>query len=193
VSAPGAPIVVRHAAVGELADAGAVVAEAYLHDLVVSAGYVAQLRDAAGRAEHSLVLVAVLDEVSGRDPLVGRGGEVLGSITYVRGGTPMAQRAAEGECELRMLGVSPAARGLGVAAALIAACLDMAAHEGVHRVVLSTQPQMAAARRLYVRFGFSRRPEMDWRPEPGVELLGYDLVLPDPPVRRPGPDGAARP
>lgn len=56
-------------------------------------------------------------------------------------------------------------------------CLERARAAGVSSVVLSTQPQMRAAHRLYERLGFSRDPDLDWTPERGVELLGYRLVL----------------
>jgi hypothetical protein len=36
---------------------------------------------------------------------------------------------------------------------------------------------MTTAHRLYERFGFTRLPERDWRPEPGVELLVYSREL----------------
>jgi hypothetical protein len=45
---------------------------------------------------------------------------------------------------------------------------------------LSTQRQMAAAGRLYLRLGFVRTPELDWTPEPGVDLVTYALELTPP-------------
>jgi hypothetical protein len=36
---------------------------------------------------------------------------------------------------------------------------------------------MAAAGRLYLRLGFVRTPERDWNPEPGVDLITYELQL----------------
>jgi len=76
-----------------------------------------------------------------------------------------------------MLGVLPGARGAGVAEALVRWCLDTARADGARRVLLSTQVQMNAAQRLYARLGFVRRPDLDWTPEPGVELLGLELDL----------------
>ena len=160
-----APFVIRVAEPAEVTLAGEVVAGAYLNDLTVSAGYVDFLRDAATRAREAVLLVAVDDTV------------VLGSVTYAIGGTPLAQRAAAHEAELRMLGVGPAYRGRGVAEALVAACIDRARRDGVRRIVLSTQPEMLAAQRLYSRLGFVRQPVLDWVPEPNVELLGYAFVV----------------
>ena len=160
-----APFVIRVARPPDVALAGDVVAGAYLNDLSVSDGYVEFLRDAATRAREAVLLVAM------------DGGLLLGSVTYALGGTPLAQRAGADEAELRMLGVSPAARGRGVATALVRECIDRARRDGARRIVLSTQPEMLAAQRLYQRLGFARRPDLDWLPEPAVILLGYELVL----------------
>ena len=159
------PFVVRAAQPADLVLVGDGVVAAYLNDLTVSAGYVEHLRDAATRAREAVLLVAV-------DGVV-----VLGSVTYALGGTPLAQRAGADEAELRMLGVAPAARGRGVATALVRECIDRARRDGARRIVLSTQHEMLTAQRLYQRLGFARRPDLDWVPEPGVTLLGYALVL----------------
>jgi ribosomal protein S18 acetylase RimI-like enzyme len=44
-------------------------------------------------------------------------------------------------------------------------------------MVISTDPRMTAAHRLYERLGFARLPERDWSPEPGVDLLVYSHEL----------------
>jgi hypothetical protein len=36
---------------------------------------------------------------------------------------------------------------------------------------------MVAAHRLYERLGFTRLPERDWSPLPGVHLMAYGLEL----------------
>lgn len=163
--ASSAPIEIRVARPADVRDAGDVVAHAYQVDLVVSDSYLRQLRDSATRAAHAVLLVAV------------DGDTVVGTITWARGGTLLAQRAGPDEAELRMLGVAPAARGRGVAEALVQACLEQARAAGATGVVLSTQTQMAAAQRLYERLGFERRVERDWVPEPGVQLLAYSRAL----------------
>ena len=179
MSAPPAPVVVRPARPDELAAAGEVVASAYLHDVEISATYQAHLRDAASRSGPALVLVAVGADDGGSDGGSDGGGdgEVLGTVTWAAGGSPLAQRAGPGEVELRMLGVAPSARGRGIGEALVLDSLERARSAGAHRVVLSTQPQMRAAHRLYERLGFVRAPDLDWTPEAGVELLGYCLAL----------------
>jgi ribosomal protein S18 acetylase RimI-like enzyme len=76
-----------------------------------------------------------------------------------------------------MLVVDPAVRGRGVGDLLVGACLDRARAAGKRRMVLSTDPRMGAAHRLYERLGFTRLTERDWSPLPGVNLLAYVLEL----------------
>lgn len=168
---------VRAARPEDLASAGAVVADAYRADGVGGDGdYLEEVADAGGRAEDGEVLVALDDD-----------GRVLGSVTYTRHGTPLAELSRPGEAEFRMLGVAPEARGRGVGEALVNACIDRARQDRAAALVLCTQDVSAAAHRLYVRLGFDRRPDLDWTPLPGVDLRGYALPL-TPPDR----DAAAR-
>lgn len=81
------------------------------------------------------------------------------------------------EAEIRALAVLPEARGIGIGQALLAAVMTRAAAIGVRRLVLLTQPEMKAAHYLYEKAGFSRLPERDWSPEPGVTLLAYSRFL----------------
>jgi ribosomal protein S18 acetylase RimI-like enzyme len=160
---------VRRARGEELAAAGEVVAAAYLSDLKVSDWYAGRLRDAASRAEHAAVLVAV-DTADG---------SVLGSLTYAPAGNRYAQLASPGECEIRMLGVRPDVRGRGIGELLVRAAMAQGVADGANRMVLSTQPEMRSAHRLYERLGFTRRPDLDWVPEQDrtVQLIGYECTL----------------
>jgi ribosomal protein S18 acetylase RimI-like enzyme len=155
---------VRPARPAELAAAGEVVAAAYLSDLRVNPWYADRLRDAASRAELATLLVAVDADQT-----------VLGSLTYARGGNRYAQLASNDECEIRMLGVHPDARGRGVGELLVRAAMARGSADGAVRMVLSTQTEMKAAQRLYERLGFRRRPDLDWVPEQDrtVQLIGY--------------------
>ncbi|HEX5510529.1 MAG TPA: GNAT family N-acetyltransferase, partial [Actinomycetales bacterium] len=159
-----ATISVRQARPEELTAAGAVVAQAYLVDGHDEESYLPVLADAASRAEDGEVLVAV-----------DGAGEVLGSVTFATPPSPLAELARIDEAEFRMLGVSPTARGRGVGTALVQACLDRAKALGKSGIVISTEPDMRAAHRIYERFGFVRDPERDWRPLPDVPLLAYQL------------------
>lgn len=163
-------VLVRPAREDELVAAGECVRAAYAAEGLADAAYQAVLADARGRAaaQGAEVLVAVDD------------GRLVGTVTFVLPGSPWSELARPGEAEFRMLGVSPAARGRGVAEALVRACLGRAAEAGARRVVLCSQPAMTAAHRLYARAGFVRAPELDWTAPAEVELLGFALDLPRP-------------
>ncbi|WP_327343617.1 GNAT family N-acetyltransferase [Streptomyces europaeiscabiei] len=166
-------ITIRHVAPDEYASLGEITAQAYLGDGLLDFGesdvYLGELRDVAKRAAEADVLVALAD------------GRVLGGVTFVPAGGPMADIAAAGEAEIRMLAVAPEARGRGVGEALVRACVERARTvEGCVRVVLSTQRTMRAAHRIYERLGFTRTPERDWNPLPDVfdiSLITYELTL----------------
>ncbi|MDQ1713686.1 MAG: hypothetical protein QOE45_3136 [Frankiaceae bacterium] len=123
------------------------------------------MRDVAHRAAHAEVLVAT--DV----------GRVLGSVTNVPDGGPYGEIAERGEAEFRMLAVDPAAQGRGVGEALVRAVVEDARRRGRRRVVLSSGTWMAAAHRIYGRLGFTRLPERDWTPVPGIALRAYALDL----------------
>jgi predicted N-acetyltransferase YhbS len=127
--------------------------------------YAPSLRDVARRAAHAEVLVAE-DE-----------GIVVGAVTFVPGGGPYAEFDDTDAVGVRHLAVDPGAQGRGVGRALMDECLDRARKDGKRRVVLHTQPFMHAAIELYLRLGFVRAPERDFRPAPAVDLKGYVLDL----------------
>jgi ribosomal protein S18 acetylase RimI-like enzyme len=109
------------------------------------------LLDGRSRIEDATVFVAVAD------------GAVVGTVTLGRPGTRFANVAQAGEAEVRMLAVDEAARGRGIARLLMDACEGLARDDGLAAVVLSTEPDMLAAHRLYQRRGYVRQPERDWR------------------------------
>ncbi|NHC24227.1 GNAT family N-acetyltransferase [Nocardioides sp. IC4_145] len=160
-------MLLRRASPAELGPAGDVTVAAYA-DFVLGPDdpYVARLRDAARRDREAELWVAVDDGIAGS-------GAVLGTVTVCPPGSPWREVAREGEGELRMLAVSPAAQGRGVGAALLDLVVERFRREGAHAVVLSSLPQMAAAHRLYTRAGFTRMPERDHSPAPHVQLLAF--------------------
>ena len=106
-------------------------------------------------------------------------GRILGSVTFVPGPGPQAENDDPQAATIRMLGVAPEARGKGIGAALVGACVQRAHALGRRRVLLVTRESMQAAHRIYQRAGFRRAPELDWRPDdaPDLLLLGYVLEL----------------
>jgi ribosomal protein S18 acetylase RimI-like enzyme len=127
--------------------------------------YQRELRDVAGRAERAELLVA-------RD-----GDAVVGSVALVLAGEFGEITDSDDEAAFRMLVVDAAVRGRGVGELLVRECLARARAAGKRRMVLSTDPSMRAAHRLYERLGFRRLPERDWSPLPGVDLMAYGLEL----------------
>lgn len=158
-------ITIRPARPADLPAVGAITVEAYHASGMIDStteGYAVHLADAESRHAQAELLVAV----SSSD-------EVLGSVTIVRPGTEWAEISRPGELEFRMLSVSPAARGKGVGEALTRAVLDRARSLGLARVVMSSSEKMTSAHRIYERLGFTRLPERDWTPLPGVDLVAY--------------------
>jgi ribosomal protein S18 acetylase RimI-like enzyme len=141
--------------------------------------YDEHLRDVATRAGEGELLVAVDSDDT-----------VLGAVTYVLPGSAFAEVSRQGEAEFRMLAVAPAAQGRGVGELLARACVARAEEQGCQAVVICVRDIGAAARRMYDRIGFSRIPERDWSPYPGVSLLALRLDLSDPEARTP-PSGQA--
>ncbi|WP_329337316.1 GNAT family N-acetyltransferase [Streptomyces sp. NBC_01352] len=166
-------LMIRQATPDDYEPLGDITAEAYLQDGLLDFGesdeYLGELKDVAKRASAADVLVAVERE------------RVLGGVTFVPSGGPMADIARPGEAEIRMLAVSRAARGRGTGEALVRACIDRArSTEGCTAVVLSTQRTMHSAHRIYERLGFARTPGRDWNPIPDLDditLLTYELTL----------------
>ena len=139
-----------------------VTVDAYVGDGLAPERYVPTLADVAGRAQQAELLVA-------------RDGDdrIVGSVALVLSGEFGEITASDDEAAFRMLSVDRSARGQGIGELLVRACVDRARAAGKRRMVLSTDIRMTAAHRLYERLGFTRLPERDWTPLPGVDLLAY--------------------
>jgi DNA-binding MarR family transcriptional regulator/ribosomal protein S18 acetylase RimI-like enzyme len=89
-------------------------------------------------------------------------GRRLGCIFLVAG--------ESGTARLRLLLVDPEARGHGLGRTLVSECVRFARAAGYERIVLWTQENLAAARRLYEQAGFTRTAR---KPH---HSFGHDLV-----------------
>ncbi|HVA09901.1 MAG TPA: GNAT family N-acetyltransferase [Acidimicrobiales bacterium] len=80
------------------------------------------------------------------------GGRIVGMLTLAVFTVPTGVRAW-----VEDVVVDDAARGAGVASALVTAALEHAARQGARTVDLTSRPEREAANRLYLRLGFERR------------------------------------
>ncbi len=160
---------IRRARPDELDAVGRLTVDAYVGGGVIPADapYLKFLGDAHGRDADAEVWVAV----------DARG--VVGTVTYVEPGSALCEIARDGEAEIRSLAVLPAASGEGNGEALTRHTIARAREQGHVSMVLSSSTTMHTAHRLYERLGFTRLPERDWSPVPGVELVAYRLPLRD--------------
>ncbi len=159
------PVVVEDAVPADWPRIGELTVAVYRDGRLASDEYLGQLADVEGRARRSRLIVARAD------------GRVVGAVALVLDGDFGEITTSDDEAAFRMLVVDPAVRGLGVGELLVRECLDRARAAGKRRMVLSTDPRMTAAHRLYGRLGFTRLPERDWAPRPGIDLLAYALEL----------------
>lgn len=128
--------------------------------------YVEELRDVAGRARSSDILVAVNDD-----------DKILGAIAYVPDSmSEMAEWDMPDVAGFRMLAVDPSAQGLGVGQFLTETCLERAREGGAKALVLHTLEALTAARGLYSKMGFQRDASFDVDLVHAV-LLGYRYDL----------------
>ncbi|WP_413757342.1 GNAT family N-acetyltransferase [Streptomyces sp. MMBL 11-3] len=122
-----------------------------------------------------LVARIVADFAEDHDPHLERvwiaelDGRPVGSVMCVRDKAP-------GTARLRLLLVEPDARGLGVGDRLVGACVAFAREAGYRELVLWTNDVLSAARRLYLRHGFSLVSEEPHRSF-GADLVGQDWRL----------------
>ena len=164
--ATGGAVTVEPATPADHARIGEMTVDGYVSDGLAPERYLPHLADVTGRAKVAEILVA--READGR---------IVGAVALVLAGDFGEVLEFDEEAAFRMLAVDPAARGRGIGELLVRACMTRARAAGKRRMVLSTDARMAAAHRLYERLGFTRLPERDWSPLPGVDLLVYQREL----------------
>jgi ribosomal protein S18 acetylase RimI-like enzyme len=162
---------IRRARPDEYADAGRVTAQAYQEFARPGdkdwGRYISELADVGGRADRTEVFVAVEE------------GRILGCVTL-----ELDQTVGDDDAELppdvsciRMLGVDPSARGLGIGRALVEACLERSREAGKRVVTLRTTERMRVAQSLYASMRFERDESRDMVYENRLRLLAYRLPI----------------
>ncbi len=122
--------------------------------------YSENIRNALASAGPGQIIVAELE------------GRLVGSMLLLP-----AEAYESGYPEIRLLAVDPAARGRGIASALMAECLRRVLQGGAVAIGLHTMEAMTTARRMYERMGFVRAPEFDFYPVADLVVQGYRLDL----------------
>jgi ribosomal protein S18 acetylase RimI-like enzyme len=162
-------IEIREATAQEHAETGRVTADAY-REFVAEGNiefqrYLDHIADVSGRAERTVIVVAVED------------GRILGSSTLELDGRvePDEGPLSPYEAHIRMLGVTPAARGRGIARMLMDECEARARATGRTLMTLNTTHLMQPAQKMYESLGYERGPDRDF-PD-GFVLLSYSKAL----------------
>ena len=83
-----------------------------------------------------------------------RDGAPVGSVFLVQARDATTHAPVDGVAQLRLLLVEPAARGLGLGAALVAECERFARQAGYRKIMLWTNASLLAARGIYRRCGY---------------------------------------
>lgn len=123
-------------------------------------------------------LTATLLECNGAEQFVAQdAGELIGAVLLYPPGVPTGRPGSRDAAwpEIRLLAVSPHARGRGVARQLMAECVRRAQAWHAPGLALCTMDVMEVAQQMYQRMGFTRAPELDFRPDDKVQVIGYRL------------------
>jgi len=162
-------VIIRGARPGEYPVVGELRVAAYraLGLLPEDSDYAETLRG-FGFGGDCVILVAVDEAANG----------VLGTVTLEPFGPASELARDETEADVRAFAVAPQAQGLGVGRKLLLAVIECAIKRGIRTLRLCTQPAMRSAQHLYESTGFSRTPDLDFEPEPGLTLRAYELALP---------------
>lgn len=141
----------------------------------------AQLMRAHWDGYRQNILTTLADVKPAEQIVAEQDGHVVGTVLLYPAGTVFS--SADGLQvtlrwpEVRLLAVTPGARGQGVGTALMHECVRRARQAGAVALTLHTTDIMQAAIRLYERMGFVRASELDFHPAPDVTVKGYRLNL----------------
>ena len=105
-------------------------------------------------------------------------GRLIGAVTYYPPGESSVGQGWPAEwAGIRLLGVTPDARGTGAGRALIQALIERAREQGATAIALHTTERMIVARGMYERMGFERDERYDWGGASGRGAFAYRFDL----------------
>ena len=127
-------------------------------------------------------ILATLADVKPAEQIVAeQDGAAVGTVLLYPAGTVFTTPAGDSVTlawpEVRLLAVTPAARGQGIGAALMRECMQRARQSGSEAITLHTSDMMQVAMRMYERMGFVRVTELDFHPVPEITIKGYRFDL----------------
>jgi GNAT superfamily N-acetyltransferase len=126
------------------------------------------------------MIKAIADSANGEHIVAEHDGELVGSVLLLSPQLTHEKRVGPQPVEVpevRLLAVTPSARGRGIGAALMEECIRRARQAGYPSLTLHTHEVMAIAMRMYEKMGFVRAPELDFSPRPDMLIKGYRLAL----------------
>jgi ribosomal protein S18 acetylase RimI-like enzyme len=127
--------------------------------------YLENIMDLRSRWEEAQLIVAELS------------GQLAGAVTLYLTTDHSEGSWPDGWAGVRLLGVDPEYRGRGIGQALMDECVRRCKKLGIKTIGLHTTELMDVAKKMYEKMGFTRIPDFDYHPRPGVTVMAYKLDL----------------